>query len=77
MAGLRHSFSETVRFRAPAGFSEALVRAAEQDGSTGSEFSRRAVVEKLRAYGVPISLQAKAEQASSDDVFSTSDDARG
>ncbi len=47
--------TETFQFRAPPGFTDALGKAAARDYTSASEFARRALVEKLRAIGVPLS----------------------
>ena len=48
----RQPFSETVRFRAPDGFGDAIAKAAARDCSSASAFIRRALVARLRALGV-------------------------
>ena len=48
----RQIFQETLRFRAPDGFGDAIARAAACDLTTSSEFVRRVLVERLRALGI-------------------------
>ena len=48
----RQHYSETVRFRAPDGFADAIAQAAALDFASSSEFVRRVLVERLRALGI-------------------------
>ena len=43
-----------IKARAPAVLREAMERAAKQELTTASEWMRRAILQKLRADGVPI-----------------------
>jgi hypothetical protein len=54
MSHERVSFSEVVTFRAPVGFTAALARAAARDLTSPSEFTRRALLDRLREAGVPV-----------------------
>ncbi len=48
----RQLYPETMRFRAPNGFADAIAKAAASDLTTSSEFVRRVLVERLRALGI-------------------------
>ena len=52
MRHARQAYSETLRFRAPQGFGDALARAAARDFGSSSEFVRRVLVERLRDLGI-------------------------
>ena len=48
----RLGFSETVRFRAPAGLAHALAEAANREFTTPSALARRAILREIREVGV-------------------------
>ena len=52
MRHARQAYSETLRFRAPQGFGDALARAAARDFGSSSQFVRRVLIERLRDLGI-------------------------
>ena len=51
---MKTHFAETVSFKAPGGFQNAVALAARRDHMTPSEFLRRAAIGRLREIGVDI-----------------------
>jgi hypothetical protein len=56
--------SESIRVRCPRQFPQAILTAAARQMCSPAEYTRRALVEKLRADGVdPLSVISQADQA--------------
>ena len=57
---MKLQFNRVMKVRVPAGLRSAMETAAHRDHSTVSDFIRRAVIDRLRAEGMPLNARPDA-----------------